>query len=161
MALLAVAKQDHQNQQRYGTPDCDIFYDILHHGCHSAGLVTAAQMMITMAAAVNASQGRPAGRWRANERPPPTERPIAVMMVVVDGDRRSGGPLRYLRNGCAAAAGGALDCRPGLPGGQHAGDSSVALGILRPAFVLAFQLRLGLPLRLPAAVVLILARRAQ
>jgi hypothetical protein len=61
MALLAVAKQDRQNQQRYGTPDCDIFCEILHHGCHSAGLVTAARMMITMAAAVNASQG--AARW--------------------------------------------------------------------------------------------------
>jgi hypothetical protein len=57
MVFLGVGKQDHEDQGHYDTSGDEV----LHHGCHSASLAhwvvaTAAMMMITKAAAVNAAR---------------------------------------------------------------------------------------------------------
>ena len=66
--------------------------------------------------------------------------------------------LGDLRDGGAAAAGSGLYRAPGLPARNHACDAVIALGIFWAALVAAFSFGLGLPLRLPAApVVIVLA----
>jgi hypothetical protein len=63
MMFLRVGKQDHEDQGHYDTSGDEV----LHHGCHSASLAhwvvaTAAMIMITKAAAVNAARVVEPGR---------------------------------------------------------------------------------------------------